>query len=340
MNPKLLILALSGKVKGIEDPFERRRILTLMEFQQELINGVVNYRPASERVEINDKATKKIFALPVETFDSMMNGVAPTIDEAKIKGKVIKSQVRLALEEEKLIKFDAPLQALDEFDRAVMAACVSEIAAGNSFSTINVIYRNLTGKIGRGDAEPTKNQIEMIKRSLIKMNALTITLDYSNCMEVLNGAKFTTRDLTGSILPCQIMQGEINGKSTTILKFLDKIPLYLVAQAKKQILTYDGRLLDIPNQSNTPMNIMVKNHTIRRVMEIISHKELAPTIKFISAFKNCRILGKDNKIKQRARETMIELFEHLKENRIITSFSVAKDGNTFDSIKFKFKSKK
>lgn len=327
-------------LQEISDIFERRRLATLEEFKTELLNGVVNFRPTKKRIESNDVLTKKIFVLSDLKFGQALDGYSVSVKEATTEGKTLKSEFMLQLDEKRRLETEEALKSLTEFDRAVLAACISEIAAGNKYVTINTIYRNLTGKVGEVKAEPSKTQHEAIMSSVKKMSALIVTIDYDECIELLHGAKLKAEDLTGYILPCEIIRGTINGKKATVLKLLDKSPLYVLAAAKKQLLTYDARLLDVPKQQNTPMNIALKSYTMRRVQEIKAHKQLTPTIKFTTTFKDCKLTDADNKTKMRARKAMIEFFEHLKKKGEIISFSVAKDGITYDSIKFTFKAKK
>ena len=118
-----------------------------------------------------------------------------------------------------------------------------------------------------------------------------------------------------------------------LIFFTDEPPLLKMAQIKKQLISYDATLLDMPGQ-NTPMNIEAKNYTMLRTQEINSHKQLTPTITFVDEFKKLRIENADNKIKQRVREFTIAFFEHMKAKGIVKSFEVVKHGNTFYGIKF------
>ena len=107
-----------------------------------------------------------------------------------------------------------------------------------------------------------------------------------------------------------------------------------MAQAKKQLISYDARLLNMPGQQNTPMSIEAKNYTMLRIQEIALHKQLTPTITFADVFKKLRIENADNQIKRRAREIMVAFFEHLKTEGVVKSFEVVKQGNTFYGIQF------
>ena len=125
----------------------------------------------------------------------------------------------------------------------------------------------------------------------------------------------------------------VSGDNDTLIFFTDKPPLLKMAQIKKQLISYNALLLDMPGQ-NTPMNIASKNYTMLRIQEIILHKQLTPTITFANVFKKLRIENADNKIKQHVREYMVAFFEHLKTEGVVKSFEGVKHGNTFYGIKF------
>ena len=139
----------------------------------------------------------------------------------------------------------------------------------------------------------------------------------------------------GALLPATYVDfSALNGDNDTLIFFTDEPPLLKMAQAKKQLISYDARLLNMPGQQNTPMSIEAKNYTMLRIQEIILHKQLTPTITFADVFKKLRIENADNKTKLRVREFMIAFFEHLKNEGVVKSFDVVKHGNTFHGIQF------
>ena len=107
-----------------------------------------------------------------------------------------------------------------------------------------------------------------------------------------------------------------------------------MAEAKKQLVSYDALLLDIPGQQDTPMSIVVKNYTMLRIQEIILHRQLMPTITFVDVFKKLRIENSDSRIELRVRKFMVAFFEHLKSEDVVKSFEVVEHGNNFYGIKF------
>ena len=82
------------------------------------------------------------------------------------------------------------------------------------------------------------------------------------------------------------------------------------------------------------MNITAKNYAMLRVQEIKLHRQLTPTITFDDVFRKLRIENSSTKTKMDVRNTMLEFFDHLKNENIVKDFEVVKHGNTFYSIKF------
>ena len=153
-------------------------------------------------------------------------------------------------------------------------------------------------------------------------------------------AKYNYKDddrIIGNLLPCEIIsETTINGKESTVIHLLEESPIWKVSCIKNhQTLSFDAKLLDIPRQQNTPLNIMVKFYVIRRVLESIAHnKQMALTVTFEDVFKKCRLENAHAEIKRRIREFMVVIFEHLKGKGIIGDYKVNKNGRTFYSISY------
>ena len=137
-----------------------------------------------------------------------------------------------------------------------------------------------------------------------------------------------------SILPCHAAEVTINGKDTYVICFDRQSPIMETALERRQILTYDVTLLDIPGQNNSPMNITIKNYAMRRVLESIAHTQMHPVLTFDDLFETCRLENVDKKTKLRAREFLLSFFEHLQNKNVINSFCLNKKGTGFQSISF------
>jgi len=289
-------------------------------------------RPSRIRVEINDKLAKVIFKLSDEDSRDLLKGEAyQIIEKRNLKGH---GEILTAFKilNEAGYQITRPFKM---FDRFVLSVCISEWLAGNRYTTVAIIYRALTGKIGRSDAEPSITQRKAIIESLEILMSRIVDYGAEEVCSVMgynNGNPFYGK---GALLPATYVDfSALNGDNDTLIFFTDEPPLLKMAQAKKQLISYDARLLNMPGQQNTPMSIEAKNYTMLRIQEIALHKQLTPTITFADVFKKLRIENADNQIKRRAREIMVAFFEHLKNESVVKSFEVVKHGNTFYGIQF------
>ena len=282
----------------------------------------------------NDRFAKRLFNLSEEHFQNACRGTINLVEVKRHKkfGKIV-SPFRIIVDEHAEFTLTEPLE---QFDCDVLIVCISEYRAGNRYVTPAMIYRGLTGKIGRGDAEPHKDQLAAIMNSLQKLMSLQIEIMMTDICAKFNYEDGTSTHITANLLPCEIIrETTINGKESIIIHLLDESPIWKVANIKNhQILTFEAELLDIPRQQNTPLNIMVKFYVIRRVLESIGHKQMALTVTFADVFKKCRLENAHLEIKRRIREFMIALFEHLKNKGVIVDYKVNKKGRTFYSISF------
>ena len=287
-------------------------------------------RPSKTRVEINDKLAKVIFKLSDEGTGELLNGETFCIVEKRSKkfGEITTAYKILNAAGYQV------LRPFTMFDRFVLAVCISEWLAGNRYTTVAIIYRALTGKIGKGDSKPSVTQRKAIIESLEILMSRIVDYGAEDICQIMgynNGNPFVGK---APLLPAAYIDfSSLNGESDTLIFFTDEPPLLKMAQIKKQLVSYDATILDMSGQ-NTPMNIASKNYTMLRIQEIILHKQLTPTITFADVFRKLRIENADNKIKQRIREYMLAFFEHLKTEGVVKSFEVVKHGNTFYGIKF------
>ena len=298
-------------------------------------NKNVQVYPAKKRIEINDKIAKVVFSLPDDNYDKL-------IEENKSQGVVeVKNHKKFGKVRSsfKLQNSDGYSQKIppDEFDRAVLSVCVSNWTEGNLYITPAMIYRGLTGKVNKkSDSKPSSDQLAAIIHSIDK---LMFTEFDPTVAEVLEQLKYANGDEAkikkSTILPCYRVELTINGQKSDVICFDRESPLYSIAKLKKQLITYDCELLDVPKQQNTPTTIALKNYVMRRVQEIKLHK-LTPTLTFNDIFTKCHIENSDNKTKMRAREYVVKFFEHLKSKNVIKNLEVTKKHLAFYSVKFSY----
>ena len=295
--------------------------------------------PSKKRVVPNDRLSKILFNLTSDDYKYLIekqDTIAFVEMNHHKKFGEISSPLKIDIDGE----FFSISEPLNQFDSAVLSVCISEWLANNKITTPAIIFRGLTGKIGRHDAEPSKDQLAAIFNSINKLMRLQLTYNMKDICEKLNYNGGKPELLVSTLLPSlYIKASTINGNDATTIYFTAESPLLRIAKLKnEQLLTYDATLLDVPNQQNTPKNITVKNYVMQRIQEIKLHK-MTPVITFDDVFEKCRIKNSDNKTKLRARETIMEFMNHLKSHSEIKDFEVTKKGNSFYSVKFSYPKK-
>ena len=296
--------------------------------------------PSKIRIIPNDRVAKKIFNLSFEDLKYWIENLK-TLGFSEMsnhkKFGEITSPIQLSVDGENF----SISEPLDYFDSSVLSVCISEWTAKNQITTPSVIYRGLTGKVGRSDAEPSKDQLAAIFHSIDKLMRLQLHYDASELCEKLKYNNGIPTKMVGTLLPCHYIQAAtVNGKDTTVIHFDAESILSRIARLKNnQFLTYDANLLDVPNQNNSTMNVALKNYVMIRIQEIKLHK-LQPIITFDDVFEKCRIADVNRDKKADARNNIIKFFEHLKNNDEVRDFELIKKGNSFYSVKFSYPKKR
>lgn len=296
----------------------------------------IQITPTRNLTVTNDRLTKKLFNLTGGDIHDWIDQQL-TVRFLELKGNKrrgdIFSPIKLSVKD----NFSSIPEPIDQFDLAVLTVCISEWLAGNRHITPSIIYRALTGKVGKSAASPSKNQLAAILNSLNVLMRLQIDYDMTDCCRLLgyNGGK--PAHLISSLLPASCLNNStVNGNVATIFHFDRESPLLLSAQIKNnQLITFDCSLLNVPHQQNTRMNIALKFYVLKRVLEIKLHN-LTSTLTFPDVFDKCNLSNAGRKKQFDARQTILTFFEHLQRKGVIKSFLLTKEGKSFHSIKFDY----
>lgn len=296
----------------------------------------------SKRLYIPDDAfSKKLFSLTEADYREAIEErkILEVTEKKKHKkyGDII-TPFRIRVDDNNDFTLSEPL---DQFHFALLCGYISEFYVGNLISTPSIAYRAITGKVGRGDAEPSKDQLADILTGTDKLMRTQLGINMTDYCQKLNHDKNKTCKIVSAILPCKrVTETTINGKENKDIIYFDReSPLWEIATRIKNnhVLSCNASLLNVPNMQNTRMNIGVKFCTLRRTLESIAHpKQMVPIITFNYVLEACRLANTNRMTKLRARDVMIAFFEHLQAENLIKSFQVNKNGSRPYSISFTF----
>lgn len=281
----------------------------------------------------NDKLTRTLFNLPENEFFAMIfDGEGNYVTENP-KSRKSKVKTKFWLENVGTCELSAPL---DEFDRAVFDVCISAREEGFDGITVDTIWRTMTGgKDNNTKIRPA--QKEAVFESIKRLMSIRITVDFSQACAKMKQYCGAGKKLVSTILPCKYVDGvTVNGQpDCAVIYFLDESALVTIAKAKRQLLTYDAELLNVPNQNNTPLIATIKSYIVRRVFEVKAH-ELTPKITFADVFAKCRLAVTDNDRKRKIRKVVRDVFEYLKTLGKIRDFELEKIDGTYLAVAFDY----
>ena len=192
----------------------------------------VQIYPSKKLVFPNDCFSKRLFNLTDEDYHQ-------AIEERKVlevcekrnhnKFGNIFSPFRIRIDDFNDFTLSEPL---DQFHFAVLCACISEMYAKNSYSTDSILFRAVSGKVGKGDAEPSKDQRVAINDAIDKLMRTQIAINMADTCKNLKYNNGNAYKIISSLLPCErVTETTVNGKETTVIYFDRVSPLWEIAFA-------------------------------------------------------------------------------------------------------------
>jgi hypothetical protein len=277
------------------------------------------HKPVDIYQQPNDKITKNLATATKEEMDS-----GQLIVNEKV-GNIF-SYITLYPEEAKRLG----LEHINTFDLFVLFSCISIKAAGNRQTTVNIIYKTMTGKNGEVKI-PDKMRHE-IMQSIDKLRLTPITIDATGiCAKYNHKAK--GKYTKSYLLPAKMSgEGVINGGYTEdIITFLDDSPLYEIALMKnKQLFSINREIFDIPINANK------QNLTLRQVLATLIYDachspKIGNTILIDTLMERSEWDGK--------RIRLVDVVEKcldywIKKRYLIMSYKIIKEKNKAVKIKF------
>ena len=285
-------------------------------------NDSVQVYPITQRLVPNFKLCKVVYNLTQKQYDRMaINDKQRKILEKKNFKKYgdIVTVYRISNTDDR-----DNSDPLNEFDYAVYSVCVTYF--DKDVTTLE--FSGLASKATASNISVSGTTVTVL--SLKKLIGTIIEIEDSSVNSAFNYDDEANK--CSSILPAHFLDAIVNGNDASAVYFDRISPLMEIAKNRKQLLTYDTALLDVPTVRNTFMNTTLKSYVMRRICEIKLHKNLRNIITFRDVFDKCRIDEASRDTKMNAREVIIKLFEHLQAKDFIKSFKVVKKENAFYSI--------
>lgn len=146
--------------------------------------------------------------------------------------------------------------------------------------------------------------------------------------------------LKSPLLPCRFLKHKDKNSRSVGIELLAESPLMIIAQMKRQVLTYDAAPLAIANQNHTERVTVINQWLLRNVEmrkrgHLDSNKILLkpdpkkPTETF---YVGIGLADGTKRQKQQAREDAAKFLNHLKEEKVIRGWSWEMDGTTYRAI--------
>lgn len=228
------------------------------------------------------------------------------------------------------------MKPLEPFHREVLFACISAYEQGYNYVTFSMTLDALTG--GDEKRHVYSEQLAAIKAAVKKLRNVSITVDLAPLFKGMPKYRKNhvgKATLTGYLLPCNVLEVELNGQKTIAVELIAESTLMTVAKIKRQLIDYEVVPLQIPNQNNTPRVITIKNWLLRRIKrsEVSRTKGgLNNTIKFDSFYKECGLVEASDSTKRNARKIFFDTLDAIKAEGVIKGYDIKREGNKYESI--------
>lgn len=232
---------------------------------------------------------------------------------------------------------------LDQFDRLIFCAAISEYAQGNNVFTL----RRLWQKIGGGYNLPNEMK-KALADSVEKLACTRIRVDMTQINDKCHYTDERELIFKNYLLPCNSATVKVNGQIVNAgFKIIGTPPMLEVASLKKQFTFCSAALLNVPRLKNTVQTLKIKFFLLERVIQIIGSnkprgkrfcgraKDGKPIYKNITdplpkiillekLFAQCDLSDATLRQQQQARETISKVLDHFKAQGLITNWNFEK----------------
>lgn len=220
------------------------------------------------------------------------------------------------LSEEESVKIS---KQLTPYDKRVYIAIGGLFNAGNEYVSTSQIYHAMGGT-----GTPARKHLDGIRDAVTKMRKAEIIVD--NSQEVDAGYKYPKFKYSGSLLPNEWAEAEMNGTEATVIHLFREPPLITFARKRKQITTVKLAVLQSPI-NKTEANLQLEDYLLERISREKAKKDAKQARLLLGTiYEKAGITTK--KQKQRAPEKIKKYLDHYCKTGFIDHYSMDKDGVT------------
>lgn len=263
-----------------------------------------------------------------------------TGDEKKLaKGRKSVSNVAKITLAEDVLEKAAPL---GEFQRAVLEAVISELAAGNMAWSSSMLYRTMVGKTNGESVTPEQQKLVDDAMSTLMYTPLHIDLrDFiPECDDLKQGEVI----LDGPILPAERLKMIISGTSVAAYR-ITGVPIILrFCSAARSITMTPIGLLDI-DMNYTQRTIALLNAMQRYIAPLIyppvgQYKKPRPLLIPYASLYSVAFEGSDADdtftLRKRVRENVHAILDTWASRGYIASWDTLKEGRSYVAVRVHF----
>lgn len=228
------------------------------------------------------------------------------------------------------------LKPLDAFHREILFALIAAREQGFTHATFSMTLDTLTG----GDQKHgTKELFAAIEAAIRKLQKTCITVDLAKLFEAMPKYRKNysgSAHLSGYLLPCHIVDAEINGQRTIAVELIAESPLMTVAKTKDQLISYDTAPLKISKQHNSKRAIVIKNWLLRRIALMKRGRLNNRSILMDTFYSECGLAESGDSTKQNARKIFFDVLDGFQSEGTILGYDIERgESNKYRSIKIK-----
>lgn len=317
------------KLADSNDPEEQQ---IFMDAFHAVVEALGKDSSIEESEQIINVTTKKAYLIeyPLDKLNALMwskaGNLSVEVDVSKEGDREKDISIAYAIDFTKLIQNESVMisNALTAYDKRVYIAISALFKVKNEILSIPMIYHAMgfTGDPGESDRA-------QIYKSIIKMRFTAIHIDTTKEAKIYKYPKF---EYNGALLPSDDERNVlINGNFTErAIRFFIEPPLIKFARERKQITTFDIKLLQSPI-SKTDINLKIEDYLLERIARAKEGtgqpKILYKTIADKVGIEN---MTKDNQknLRKRLPDKINRYLNYYVECQFIKKYVIDKDGVT------------